>query len=104
MELRHSILLPTSLFGSVPRLLTCPDHSVKHALRDLSDIRLWQSSPQPMSHLIWGGISFCRVNVTMDATSIVNMGNLLLLVLSQEDGTRVRSRADGRHNRDVGRW
>ena len=51
-----------------------------------------------MSHLTQGGVSFCLVNATMDVTSIVNTGNLLLLILSQEDGMRVRSKTDGRHS------
>ena len=55
-----------------------------------------------MSHLIWGGISFCRINATMDMTSVVDMGNLLLLILSQEDSTGVRNIMDGRHSRYVG--
>ena len=75
---------------------------MKHMLQDLSDIRLWQSSPQPMSHLIWGRISFSQINATMDVTSVVDTGNLLLLVLSQEDSMRVRSRVDGRHSKYVG--
>ena len=56
-----------------------------------------------MSHLIWGGISFSQINATMDVIGIVNTSNLLLLVLSQEDGMRVRSRMDGRHSRYVGK-
>ena len=99
VKLRHSILLPTSFLGSIPRLLTCSDHSMKHTLGNLPDIRLWQSSPQSMSHLIWGGICFSQFNTTMSMMGIVNMSNLLLLVLSQEDSTRVRNGTDGRHSK-----
>ena len=51
-----------------------------------------------MSHLIRGGISFSRINTTMSVTSVVNMSDLLLLVLSQEDSARVGNGTDGRHS------
>ena len=38
-----------------------------------------------MSHLVWGGIYFRRLNTTVSVMSIVNTSNLLLLILSQEE-------------------
>ena len=99
MEFRHSILLPLSLFSSVPRMLTHLDHSMKHTLGNLPDVRLWQSSLQLMSHLIRGGICFSRFNTAMSVTSVVDTGYLLLLILSQEDSVRVGNGTDGRHSR-----
>ena len=101
MELRHSSLLPMSFFGSIPRLLTHSDHSMKHTLGNLPDIKLWQSLLQLMSHLIRGGICFSWFDTTVGMMSIINMGNLLLLILSQEDSTGVRNRMDGRHSRGL---
>ena len=71
MKLRHSILLPMSFFGSIPRLLTCLNHSMEHMLGNLPDVRLWQSLPQSMSHLIQGGICFSWFNTTVSMASIV---------------------------------
>ena len=74
---------------------------MEHMLGNLPDVRQWQSLPQSMCHLIWGGICFSWLNTTVSVMSIVNMSNLLLLVLSQEDSMRVGTRTDGRHSKDV---
>ena len=43
----------------------------------------------------WGGISFSQINTTMGVTSVIDLSNLLLLILSQEDSTQVGNGMSG---------
>ena len=51
-----------------------------------------------MSHLIQGGICFSQLNATVSMMSVIDTGNLLVLILSQEDSMQVGNEMDKRHS------
>ena len=97
----HHILLPASLFSSIPADLTSTNNSMTHPFGHLNKTLDCDQYPysQLISHLIQSGIIHSQLNTTMQVPTIVNASDLPPIIVCLKGDAQVGSRTDGRHSR-----